>query len=187
MSDEHYFFSRTTGQVVDYRSAKGWLSPAERALLYKIAANVGPMRYLINVGIEYGASLVCLRQGNMTSTITAIDLIGDAKLDAVIPGPLIIVKGDSTILGRLWKPQTASLAFIDGGHDSATVAKDALLWANAIAPGGYLLFHDTAQSPAQDDVNRAVSEWFNEAGNHYFRERAQVDSIRWFERIGMAE
>lgn len=182
MSETHYFLSRSTGQVVDYRTAKGWLSQDERALLYEAAMKVGPGGYMVNVGIEYGASLVCLRQGNRDGVLTAIDLIGDSKLDAVIPAPFIVVKGDSTILGRLWNPQTVSLAFIDGGHDYPTVSKDAALWSKAIMPGGFLLFHDTDLSPAQDEVNRAVTEWLDSAGKYHFTERPQVDSIRWFQR-----
>ena len=171
--------------MVDYRTAKGWLTPHERALLHGQAHGVAANGLMVNIGIEYGASLVCLRQGNKNATILAIDVIGDSKIDTTIPAPILYVRGDSTVAGPIMRPVCAGLVFVDGGHDYHTVQRDAIYWGSVVAPGGVMLFHDTDNSPAQDEVNLAVSDWLREYGPGYWIELKKVDSIRWFRRVAV--
>lgn len=168
--------------VTDYRMAKGWLTMPEREALVswarEMANHVG---VTLNIGIEFGASMHCLRHG--TGLLIGVDLIGDDKMEG---GPIpesIIIKGPSQYAYQLWQPLGASikLLFVDGGHDYQTVMDDARFAAYVVV-GGIVAFHDTAMSPAEDDVNRAVSDWLA-ARPGQFHELPQVDSIRAFRRV----
>lgn len=164
--------------VLDYLTAPGWLSEDERHWLYKLAQDVVSGGWIVNIGIEYGASLVCLSQGCPTARLVGIDLIGDTKLQTSIEG-LIVIKGDSTLIGKVW--EQADLVFVDGGHDYKTVMLDAMEWGRTLNSGGRIAFHDTDNSPLQEDVNNAVTDWYK-IHEHMYQELRKVDSIRTFER-----
>lgn len=54
----------------------------------------------------------------------------------------------SAVAARAWSTPLA-LIFIDGGHSYETVLEDYRLWSPHLIPGGYLLFHDIFEDPAQ--------------------------------------
>ena len=168
----------------DYRTAKGWLTMAEREALFTWAIEVAPMQgAMLNIGIEFGASMHCLAEGS--GLLVGVDLVGDEKMEG---GPLLdtlIVKGMSQDLYTIWsREQPIKLAFVDGGHDYRTVMSDCR-FAYLVCHGGIIAFHDTSNSPAEADVNRAVTEFAAEGGTGPslgFVELPRVDSIRAFKR-----
>lgn len=173
---------------MDYTKARGILTGPERDYLYARAKSVPANGWMVNIGIEYGASLVCLRQGNPTAHLIGIDIIGTERLETPIPH-LKALRYDSTKLRRAWV--TPDLAFIDGGHDYMTVTVDAHLWGDAVKPGGVVIFHDCLAPHIKDhkgewcaiidEVNSAVEAWFHRSMMP-FEELPPVDSIRSFRR-----
>ena len=64
---------------MNYKKARGYLSQDEREYLFGIAKEAST---IINVGIEYGASIHCFVEGSEPNTkIIAIDLIGADKFE----------------------------------------------------------------------------------------------------------
>ena len=62
---------------MNYKIARGYLSSNERQYLYELAKEAAT---IINVGIEYGASIFAFVEGSKQHTkIIAIDLIGNDK------------------------------------------------------------------------------------------------------------
>ncbi len=180
-----------------YKTARGMLTDAEREALVKYARDVrfgldygGVTATIINIGVEYGASLVCLRHGNPTATIIGVD-IDTSQCEARTAK---LVKMDSAEFGRQWEMYTdrkeIDLLFVDGDHSYEGVVRD-LVWTTYVRPSGYVIFHDCYDWPPAPPktehgicpgVNRAVEEWF-QANQDVFTEREFVDTMRIFRRI----
>jgi predicted O-methyltransferase YrrM len=83
------------------------------------------------------------RTGSMTTLTALVANIRAAGLeDWVIP-----IVAESTVLGRLWPPDTLALLFIDGGHARADAFGDYHAWSGSVRPGGYLCIHDVFPDP----------------------------------------
>lgn len=170
----------------NYLKAKGWLTKSEREFLKNQASMLSPDADIINVGIEYGASLHCLRAGNSSATIHAFDLIGDEKLEG-LPRALIY-KGDSANFASRWVIDSHFI-FIDGDHSYNGVVKDTK-FILTLVPGGCVAFHDcySWESPGMPhkicpEVNQAVDAWY-EMNKGDFQEIPCIDSIRAFIKNG---
>lgn len=162
---------------MDYKIAKGvYHNDAERDVIVEVgkAAKGYP---ILNIGIEYGGSLVCLRHGGPKSKIFAMDLIGDDKLVNRIDN-CEIIRGDSGELAKKWGERLGAI-FIDGDHTTEGVLKDCT-YIDFLMKGGIVAFHDCT-GPAGEDVNLAVSLWYQSHAEE-FKELKQVHSIRWFVR-----
>ncbi len=61
---------------------------------------------------------------------------------------VVAVVGDSARVAANWSTPVA-LVFIDGGHGASTCWADYRGWAPRLAAGGYLVFHDVFEDPAQ--------------------------------------
>ena len=133
-----------------YKTAKGWLTENEREALFA-AAHFG--NRILNVGIEYGASVHCFKEGNPDAQIVAIDLIGDEKFDGDRSN-VIFIKGDST---KFTSPDKFDVIFVDGGHDYETVAKDIEIFSQLAET--LLLFHDYSDLEMHAGVKKALDEW----------------------------
>lgn len=155
--------------MTDYRTAKGWLTPDEREALFT-AAQAGNV--ILNVGIEYGASLHCLKAGNPNCYIIAIDLIGDEKFVGD-RDRIQFIKGDSTKLIL----DSVDVSFIDGGHDEATVKKDIERFAPITK--SFLLFHDYSDLDMHAGVKKALDEWHSDE----WKKVDQVDTIAVYRRV----
>jgi len=178
-----------------YKTAKGWLTDQEREALVFYAnemfqQNQSNPATIINIGVEYGASLVCLRHGNPTARIIGID-IDISKCQATTTQ---LVEMDSGALGRAWEQYTEyseiDLLFVDGDHSYEGVVRD-LVWTTYVRPGGYILFHDCYDWPPSPPktvhttcpgVNKAVEEWL-QANQEIVVEQNYVDTTRIFRRI----
>lgn len=177
--------------MLDWQKAKGWLTMGERALLVALGAEAGE-GIILNIGIEYGASLVCLRAANPAAKLYGIDL--DISKMVETPGLNVHrIQDDSTKRVKHLN-LNPSAVFVDGGHDYATVVWDCG-YAQWVNPGGYVAFHDcyswdlhgAARIPHKltPGVNQAVSEWYLQYGSDW-EEFEPVDSIRWFRKLAHA-
>jgi hypothetical protein len=149
---------------IDYRNAKGWLKDGETELLFELASKVPVDGLILNVGIEYGKSLACLRAGNPKVNIVGIDL--DTS-KAVSRYGCEFIEADSHEIVLTWNRRVKiDLAFIDGDHGETGVLMDAG-FADFLPVGGMILFQDCYDwdKPGEihgvcPGVNAAVTKWF---------------------------
>lgn len=162
-----------------FLEAKGYLAQSERWQLYLLANSLHKDAKIVNIGVEYGASTIALRQGNKTAYICGVDL--DTSKFAPPPDidgrPVLMVQGDSSAAGRDWTGGALDLLFIDGDHSYAGCKADIDAWFPHIAPGGIIAFHDSG-APQCAGVNQAISEWY--AGVTGWIELPRAGTIRSF-------
>ena len=177
-----------------WRTAPGAaLTQAERRWLRHAAGNVarlfGPHCTIVNIGVEHGASIHCLRAGAPDARIIAVDV----DLERIPPKrPDLmraeLVQGDSREVWRDYEGLEVALLFVDGGHEYEIVKADAANWGPSVQVGGVMAFHDYAPRPADLErwglggVRRAVDEWAE--GNRRWAKIPVVDSLAAFLRIG---
>lgn len=171
---------------IDYRNAKGWLKSGETELLYALASKVPVGGLILNIGVEYGKSLACLRAGNPDVHIVGIDL--DCS-KAVSGYGCELIQADSHEIVLSWNRRARiDLVFIDGDHGELGVLLDAR-FAEFIPVGGHILFQDCwdweqtgVVHPMVPGVNAAVDKWFAGRGEE-FEELPSVDTTRVFKRV----
>lgn len=176
--------------IMNYLTAKGWLSPNERELLYRLASRLqlDPHATILNVGVEFGASLHCLRIGHPTARIIGVDL-DNSKLENSEELHCELLTGDSGTLALQWTGSKFDLIFIDGDHSYHGVWRDMEFLKHA-RPGAVAAFHDAYawEDPGKPhklmpDVTKVLDEWKKrpEVIAHW-HELNYIDSIRLFQR-----
>ena len=189
------YMSRKIGSLEKAIQAKGWLTKTERVYLFSAASIVPDSGAIVNIGVEYGASVVCMAEGNSETSIWAID-IDTSKWVGGIYENVKIEKGNShDIVLELFQSVPhifIDLLFIDGDHSYDGVKKD-LPWLSFVRFGGTVIFHDCYEWPPEPpqtprsvspEVNRAVSDWWlTEQSRGRWYEAESVDSMRVFKRI----
>lgn len=171
-------------EAIDYMAAKGWLKDAERKLLFELASHLPGNAVILNIGVEYGASLACLRAGNPTALIYGVDLDCSKALSDY---DCELVELDSHEVVKFWD-DSLDLIFVDGDHGKTGVLMDAR-FADHLPVGGHILFQDcwdwedtSIVHRLCDGVNAAVDEWFA-AHNREFEELPSVETTRVFKRV----
>ena len=173
-----------------YRDAKGWLREEEREALVRYAAlsvlypHVFPI--IVNIGVEYGASLACLRHGAPHAQIIGIDIDTSKAVDSY---GCKLVEADSRLLWRKWSERKKiDVLFVDGDHSYKGVQDDTM-WTTFVRVFGHVIFHDcydyddpSVAHKLVPGVNKAVSEWANAMGNDWL-ERDPAGTMRIFRRI----
>jgi hypothetical protein len=160
------------------------LTEKERRALFAAAAEMramfwGSPRTYVNIGVEYGASLHCLRAGDPEATLVGIALdISQLEGD---PGAQLWM-GDSAAYGRRVR-RHVHLVFVDGDHHRPGVDDDLRYWSRHIVPGGLLLVHDYSTWVHHADVVAAVDEW-HAAHREDWEPLPTVDTLRTFQRLG---
>jgi hypothetical protein len=157
-----------------YLNAKGFLSYAERVELARLAALLHKDAVIVNLGVEFGASLHCLRAGNATAKLYGVDWFLD-NLDGEVD--YIPVEGDTHEVAF---EGYADLVFVDAGHALDSVTQDIQAWAKRISSGGYLVFHDYSDSPLHEGVKTAVDTW----DKYGFEWVGTVDTLAIYRRLG---
>jgi len=178
---------------IDYKTTKGMLKPEERQHLFDLArsfARVYGHHVIINIGVEMGGSMVCLRQGCPDADLYGIDI--DLS---TLPQDVNTALGSNTFLiekdSLLYVPEVVlqhglrvNLAFIDGLHYKKYVSNDALL-SELVIPGGYIVFHDAYlwdnTDQQQPEVYPPIEDWLAEHSNQW-EERPKVGTMRTFKR-----
>ena len=153
-----------------YRNVPGaQVTKAEREYIFNTAATVAARcapkpPIIVNIGIMWGCTLWCLRDGAPLSTLYGVDIAPDKwKIQDRKLLNATIIEGDSRTMQF---DDPIDLLMIDGDHHYATVAADIANWLPRVAPGGVVLFHDyeptphnLRQFPELEGVSRAVDEW----------------------------
>lgn len=176
----------------------GWLTNAEEAALIKYAKLAKPGGTIVNIGCEYGRSLIALAKSVVDVTnIYGIDLHPKPELKANIQEAnldddhhISILEGDSKYFGAAWGryDDRVNLLFVDGAHEYENVKGDIAAWMPYVVVGGYVLFHDVAQETNKlphylhFEVAKAVAEW-QEAVPDEFRLVETVDTIAVYQRV----
>jgi hypothetical protein len=177
-----------TSNNIDYRNAKGWLKDGERQLLFDLASQLPGDAVILNLGVEYGASLACLRAGNPTARIIGVDL---DITKAVSTYGCDLIQRDSHELVNTWI-WPLDLIFVDGDHGEGGVLLDAR-FADFLPVGGIVAYQDCYDydNPAIvhlvcPGVNAAVDKWFA-VKQLEFEELASVETTRIFKRVRVKE
>ncbi len=175
---------------MDYKTARGWLTANERQALVDLARG---KQVIVNIGVEYGASLHCFSQGSPSALIVGVDIdISKAEVDGL---PVVLVEADSTEYVKVWDREI-DLLFVDGDHSYEGVTKD-LAWLDWLRVGGVVIFHDCYDWPPAPNrtphqmegvgVNRAVDDWVIEYQDEVFikhlsawHEQLNVNTMRIF-------
>ena len=188
---------------MNYKKARGYLSQSERQFLFEIASK---SKTIINVGVEYGASIACFASGSVPGTkIVAIDLIGsdkfeyNLKCDSVdldeynisehLKNSIDIISDEinssdrKTVIFIKGNSNTiqidikADVIFVDGCHWGECLQNDIEKYSSLCTK--YLLFHDYSDSPIHAGVKEALDNWRSE----HFKKIKQIDTIAVYERI----
>lgn len=189
--------SQKTGSLEVALQAKGWLTEDERKFLFRSAQEKGKGCNIVNIGIEYGASVVCFAEGaHQDCMIYAFDIdlsnwkLGNKYINVAFG------EGDShqIVLDFLDSSKVSAwidLLFIDGDHSYDGVKKD-LPWLLLAKPGSMTIFHDCYEwppapprtiRPVSPEVNQAVEEWIVNEDTGKWKELDPVDSMRVFRRM----
>lgn len=185
---------------MDYIEARGWLTLCERELLVELARSMALLRTseksvttIVNIGIEYGASIACLHHGAPQAQIIGVDI--DISKSEVNDLPVYIIEADSKDYVQVWD-RGIDLLFIDGDHTYLGVKAD-LAWVKYVNVGGYVAFHDCYDWPPSlpktlhqvcPGVDRAVQEWVTDTMNivpvtQVWQEALSTDTTRLFKRV----
>lgn len=170
-----------------FLTAPGYLAQSERWQLYLLAnslpaaaphgASDRPSATIVNIGVEHGASLTCLRQGNPSAHLIGVDL-DNSKFTGQFE--VALYTGDSATAGHEYKGRPVDLLFIDGDHTYAGCKADIDAWLPHMAPGALVAFHDSG-APQCEGVNRAIGEWIADAVG--WVELPRAGTIRTFKNV----
>jgi len=173
--------------MTNYKDAKGWLRADEREELVRLARDIGENEsaVIVNIGVEYGASIACFRAGNSVAHVIGIDIDCSKFIDNDYSCQLI--EADSFKMSIGWDTGV-DLLFIDGDHSYEGVKRDTE-WIKFSRKGGYVIFHDCYDfdDPSLEvhgvcpGVNQAVVEWG--VKQSAFEELDPVGTMRIFRRV----
>ncbi len=169
--------------------ARGYLKIEERQKLFELARDVPDDGVILNIGIEYGASMICLRAGNKTAQLIGIDLnVTKLSLPNGFTLNAIITSGDSSQIVRDFADEL-DLIFIDGDHGYRGVTLDTQ-YLDWLLPDGVVMFHDCYDWIENDKPHRlvpgvmeAVDDWFKSVEKRDWTELDKVGTSRLFRKI----
>lgn len=176
--------------------AKGWLATEEREFLFNSVNGLTEKDHVMNIGVEYGASVVCFAEGNKKITIVAVDIDMSKWPYGEIYHPKVeLVEADSkkgakgaAKLSKYYR--YIDVLFVDGDHSYEGVMVDTE-YAKLVKDNGLVIFHDCFDWDCRPDrvphkvcpgVNRAVEKWYEQEGNKW-EELQHVGTMRIFKRI----
>lgn len=163
------------------------LTKDEREKIKEFAASVDkPEPVMVNIGIMWGATMWCLREGAPKGQLYGIDLcpnkwqiVDRKKLNARI------IEGDSRLVHQSFNKKIDVL-LIDGDHHYNVVKADIENWVQKCK--GIVMFHDyeptqfnLKQFPELEGVKRAVDEYFKD--KHQWIGFPAVDSLKAFKCV----
>ena len=176
-----------------YLEAEGWLTDSEAGFLHAAAGEARPGEWLVNIGVEYGKSVIALASGmRVRSFLYGID-IDLSKFD-----PRVLYKYGKNSLYAMCETDSSlapmpdgqvGVLFVDGDHTYEGVKADCS-WSLYVRQGGLVIFHDCWQyggppgvvHPVCPGVNKAVEEWVNYYPDDW-NELESIDSMRIFRRV----
>lgn len=178
-----------------FTGVPGWLTNAEEEMLVKYAKLLPPKSTVVNIGCEYGRSLIALAKAASQCLIMGIELFPKPELqqnvaEAQVQNAVVHQRDSHNALqcDDIIPSTGLGLVFIDGDHSYDGVLMDIRVWVRYIEQGGYVLFHDVAQETNKlphylhFEVAKAIAEW-QEAAPDEFRLIEMVDTIAVYQRV----
>lgn len=170
--DEEAFTCSPVPSVFPYE-IPGWLTPDEGRCLAELARG----KRVLEIGSYCGLSTVCM--GRTAEHVTACDYF-DARGTAIrfdtAPAFRENIEryglSDKVVMAHPDLPlpfDQYDLVFIDGDHDAAAVAADAVKAMEVLAPGGLIAFHDY-HSKIDPGVTESVDAILADGGELLFTE-----------------
>jgi len=166
------------------------LTTRERLFLKELAeqtASAFECPTILNIGVEYGASIHCLRAGAPDVEIVGLDL-NNSKMIAN-PGARLITADSTADSSQRLVEGDLPLVLIDGGHTYETVLQDATKWSVRVPLGGIIVFHDYTDIQTMQilkemirGVHPAVDEWFTNVTEYEWEEIKAPDSMKAWRR-----
>jgi len=156
-----------------------WPEPLEGCLLHALVqATCHRGGCVIEIGSFRGRSAsaiaMALRSAGSDSLLISVDPHLDQPHNAQHVRTALAQLGEEARLvqfscgsdraAKLLRPESASLVFVDGDHSARQVLSDFQNYADLVAPGGYMVFHDYGYGnhnglpEADPDVRRVVDE-----------------------------
>lgn len=138
------------------------LNTPQRRFLVRLASMVTstfPRPILVNIGVQLGASMACLRTGSPQGVLIGIDIDYEYRrppreLDDFIQA--VYLEMSSHVACAAFH-STPHLVFVDGGHSYNTASDDLTCWGGKLPPGGILAIHDLHLA----QVYAAFMDWYN--------------------------
>ena len=175
------------------------LTKDEREFIFSHAQateeSLGSDSSTLMLGVMWGASLWCIREGAPSSHLIGVDIDlrrnrNNLKDHIWYEDELrntSLIETESASYGRVFT-EPLSLLMIDGDHHYVQVHADINAWVPHVVVGGIVIFHDYSptqhnmrQFPELEGVKRAVDEYFN--GNDNWQRIEGPDSIVAFKRV----
>lgn len=170
----------------------GYLYPHEAVFLYWLARSGPGSGAIVEIGSFRGRSTLCFWHGARRRAETAIFAVDphvyrteqDLRENLAHFGAaerVTVVVAPSVETAQGWRDPVRAL-FLDGNHEEPSVDADLRAWLPHVAPGGFVLFHDSTDLsgfPGPIAVARKhlrVASEFDAVG--------RVGSITWARRSG---
>jgi cephalosporin hydroxylase len=174
---------------MDYKTANGWIKDEEREYLYNAAKMCDSS--ILNIGVEKGASVVCLHEGNPQVLIDALDIdlsTMEQDVQYLVNGGNVLFYEENSHTFDFAKQigDIYGLIFIDGDHSYEGVKADIENIMPFLEKGGTIIFHDcydyidtSIVHQLCPGVNQAVEEWYSK-NSADFIEQKSVGTMRIF-------
>lgn len=137
---------------------------------------------IVNIGVQRGASLHCLRAGSPTARLIGVD-VDYTKIPLEGDPQAVLICGRSQEAYE-WLVNPVHLVFIDGGHGYDAVLQDAQRWGPKVVPGGIMAFHDytpdrlESNPKIHEQIAAGIEDWMDtESWNTTWKVTRKVDSI----------
>jgi len=132
----------------------------------KHIAGIGPIRTIVEIGVDYGFSLFHFAQDFPEATVIGVDSYSqNVNRDGFIEGwvlqflgdyrNVLLIKSDSIEAAKLLRCNI-DLLHIDADHTYEAVKSDFAAWEPKVRSGGCVMFHDTISFPNE------IGRFFNE-------------------------
>ena len=166
------------------------VTSAEREYIKSCANHYPAASTFVNIGIMWGCTIHCLRAGNQSASIYALDIIYQWEIAYKDELNVHWLKGDSRTYN--WRHGPIQVLLIDGDHHYEVIKADIANWTPHVPVGGTVLFHDynptplnMSQFPELEGVKRSVGEWRQSEvdDGRKWESKALVDSIASFRRL----
>jgi predicted O-methyltransferase YrrM len=175
-------------------SVDGFLYPHEAVFLYRLAREGPGEGVIVEIGSFRGRSTLCLALGvrrRGAGVVCAVDphLSGTAaelsrnleRFGAL--GAAEIIVAPSVQVAATWR-RPVRLLFVDGNHEEYNAYADVISWLPHLAPGGFLLLHDSTPL-SRFPGPRKVAARVLKVGPQ-FEATGTIGSITWAQRRGAA-
>ncbi|MGH9869495.1 MAG: class I SAM-dependent methyltransferase [Candidatus Polarisedimenticolia bacterium] len=172
----------------------GYLYPHEAVFLYWVARSAPGSGVVVEVGSMRGRSTLCLAAGirdGGREPVYAVDPhrygtrdeLGENIAHFGLTGHVEMLVDDSVTVAAGWQRPVRAV-FVDGDHRFESALADVSAWSRHLAPGGFLLLHDSTElngiaGPRQvARLSCCVGAMFDKVGT--------IGSITWARRTDTA-